>query len=217
MPPTSPELVRTNLPRRRISRPCFPRRPSSCGPISLAAPLRQELYDPFIGRAYLDPLAAQRAVTVAALICGLRWPTRSSHSSFPHGHTQGERLPLDRLVIEATQAAALPMTYKGTSPDGVSVFSFLPLDQPFTGYRTVARAARSRPKPPADRLEADEKLKAVARVYREALQDGVAPTRQVAVEVCGDWDSGYHAAKRLVQQARKAGHLPPTVPGRKAA
>jgi hypothetical protein len=122
-----------------------------------------------------------------------------------------KKLPLDRLVLQATQVAASFFGSPQPTTDGGLRFDFYGTpEERIAAAEKVADTARRRPKLPDDHLER------VARVYREALEAGVAPTRAVAVELAGGWDR-YSSAKRWVQQARKAGFLPPTVPGRKAA
>jgi hypothetical protein len=92
------------------------------------------------------------------------------------------------------------------------------MEERLAAAEKAAQAARRRPERRRRRLS-DKHLEKVARVYRKALEAGNAPTRAVAIEFFGinAWRLGYSSAKRWVQQARKAGHLRPTAPGRKGA
>jgi hypothetical protein len=120
------------------------------------------------------------------------------------------RLPLDRLVEQATQVAASSVAFQGRMPDGGAAFQFYGTpDEAGVAREHVAGTTRRRAKLPPDHLER------VAGVYKEAHANGKSPTKAVAIE-CGGGEHAYHSAKRWVGLARKAGHLPPTTPGRKA-
>ncbi len=124
------------------------------------------------------------------------------------------RLPLARLVREATQVASSFAVHRGTTPAGISTLSIATPEEARKAVETVKGTShrRTRTKITPDFLQR------VAECHERAEAEGSqAPTRTVAEEIGGDWNKSFHSAKRWVQLARKSGHLPPATRGRPAA
>jgi hypothetical protein len=170
----------------------------------------------------IEPFEDRPELTVDLDIEVDRWGrarcTRLEMSAEPGGSLNWEpcrKLPLDQLVRYAREGASGLLAFDGETNPGVSRFAFLGTDE---SRATIQEQGSRRNRTVLN----DEFLSHVAACYREALasEDGAekkAPTRYVAQEMAGGWETGYSAAKRWVSLARSAGFLGRTVRGRKAA
>lgn len=114
------------------------------------------------------------------------------------------RIALESLLRLAVEDASQPMTVR----DDVETAG-IAFDVPGAPEGTVIVTPRPRPLTGRGRRTSDEVLRRVAKVYREAT-GGRAPTQAVADEL---GVSRSHAG-RLVGQARNAGYLGATKPGK---
>jgi hypothetical protein len=111
---------------------------------------------------------------------------------------------LDELTTDAFTVAGVPMF-------NADEFAAAPWDYPAQDYRQIARTMREARQSSRGKVTRAE-LEEVARVYREHIDT----TPIQAVRSVGGYNSDRTAARR-VQQARAAGLLPMTTPGKRKA
>lgn len=116
------------------------------------------------------------------------------------------RVPLSRLVAEATAWAGAQFGAPKTTSKGVTRYDFPPADSE-ARYERLARNARL---PRRGSPITDDHLHAVAELYREMVENGYHPRPVIASE----WGVSEAAASKWIAMARERGILPPTQQGR---
>jgi hypothetical protein len=117
------------------------------------------------------------------------------------------RVALVRLMREAVAQAA--RLYTPVEKDGKPVFRIVstPPSEAASFYEGYVKEAR---RPRQGSPVTDERLQAVADLYRKAIEEGQPPTREIADSM----HVGRSTAARWVAKARERGYLGPAIQGR---